>query len=157
MGKAYLKYYHLFLTPMFYSIYFLILGDAICNLTYQIIEEWQIPPAKIQFIITDNGSIMVRAFTSDVAASKHQNIADFTKEVELEVEHNEDEELLGDDRDKEVADFDSHEARHGRVFGQQGSQRLNYFSHTLQLVVSSCNKDSAQHIKLYNKYHSLER
>ena len=106
---------------------------------------------------------MVKAFKSDVAASKHQNIHDFTAEVELEVEHNEDEEEeeeeeeLGDDRDKEVADFDSHEARHGSVFRQQGLQRLSCFSHTLQLVVSSFNKDSASKELLSTAYKVVQQ
>ena len=89
------------------------LGEAIFDLTYQIIEGRY----KIQYIITDNSSNMVKAFKSDVAASKPQNV-DLTDEIKLEVEHKdeEEEEELEDDRDKEVADFDSQEARHENVF-----------------------------------------
>ena len=52
------------------------LGDTTCDLTYQIIEEWKIPRVKIHYIITDNGSNMVKAFKSDVAVSKSQIVND---------------------------------------------------------------------------------
>ena len=36
-----------------------------CDLTHQIINEWGIPLSKVQFVITDNGSNIVKALKSD--------------------------------------------------------------------------------------------
>ena len=59
-----------------YILFVQILGDAICDLTYNIIDEWGIPLNKVQYIITDNGSNMVKAFKSV------QKVADKQKKQE---------------------------------------------------------------------------
>ena len=43
--------------------------------------------------------------------------------------------------EKEIAEFDKEEAVHADVFAKHGLTRLNCFSHTLQLLVMSFNKD----------------
>ena len=72
-----------------YLLFVQILGNAICDLTYQIIQEWGIPLSKVQFIITDNGSNMIKAFKS-VQASRSVKCTvvdeDNVKEQELCVE-----------------------------------------------------------------------
>ena len=65
------------------------LGDAICDLTYQIIQEWGIPLSKVQFIITDNGSNMIKVFKSVQASISVKCTVvdeDNVKEQELHVE-----------------------------------------------------------------------
>lgn len=54
---------------MLIKLILFILGEAICDLTNAIISEWGIPLNKLQFIITDNGSNMVKAYKlGEVAA-----------------------------------------------------------------------------------------
>ena len=65
-----------------YLLFVQILGDAICELTYQIIEEWTYLLSKVQYIITDNGSNMVKAFKSVQAFADRQKRQEGDKEVD---------------------------------------------------------------------------
>ncbi len=37
-------------------------AESILDITEVVLQEWNIPPAKLQAILTDNGSNMVKAF-----------------------------------------------------------------------------------------------
>jgi hypothetical protein len=110
-------------------------GEAISTLTYAIIEEWGIPLSKLQFIVTDNGSNMLKAFKIVQSVNDDEEILD-----ELA---NEDEES-GD----EVCEFEQQENNSSEAFKQlaskkpAGLQRVSCFSHTLQLVVAKFTKDA---------------
>ena len=92
LAVRYLPYPHTGLLHVYFKMYLLfvqILGDAICDLTYQIIQEWGIPLSKVQFIITDNGSNMIKPFKSVQASrSVKCTVVDEgnVKEQELRVE-----------------------------------------------------------------------
>ena len=153
-----------------YLLFVQILGNAICDLTYKIIQEWGIPLSKVQFIITDNGSNMIKAFKS-VQASRSVKCTvvdeDNVKEQELriegsqsmdeeEVEETEGEVTEDEDEgveasaeeqerlmEEEINEFDGEEESHTTAFERRKLTRLSCFSHTLQLVVMSFNKDKS--------------
>ena len=133
---------------------FLILGQAICDLTYQIINEWGIPFSKVQFVITDNGSNMVKAFKFDQDVAVREIDVDddeFDDESDDESGKEDDDvqllhgEQLESEGDAvvELNEFETEERTHDTVFTTQGLKRLSCFSHTLQLVLATFNKDPA--------------
>ena len=62
-----------------------------------------------------------------------------------------------DDVDQYVADFEHEEMSHASVFKRQGLKRLSCFSHTLQLVVSSFNKDASAKALLSTAYEVVKQ
>jgi hypothetical protein len=117
----------LFIITCTMSVYYLYLtiGEAICDLTYKLIEEWGIPSNKLSFIVSDNGSNMVKAFQ---IVQCFDETEDF-KELEGSM-------------DEEVTDYEGLESKYVDPFKRGGSLvRLSCFSHTLQLVVAKFNKD----------------
>uniref|UniRef100_A0A1X7U2L3 BED-type domain-containing protein n=1 Tax=Amphimedon queenslandica TaxID=400682 RepID=A0A1X7U2L3_AMPQE len=138
-------------------------GQFICDLTYQIINDWGIPLNKVQFVITDNGSNMVKAFKSDqcealskIEVDKGADIDDDESDHEPDHDPSKDDDDYNDDDDDDVQlhdelepegeavlEFETEERTHNTVFSTQGLKRLSCFSHTLQLVVAAFNKDKA--------------
>ena len=146
------------------------LGQAICDLTHQLIKEWGIPLSKVHFI-TDNGSNMVKAFKLAQVAAMNESEDTGSPEEESsreddeegdeqeEEEEEEEEEDYDDDafenmNDEEVAEFDEEEANHTSAFARQGFKRLGCFSHTLQLVVATFNQDPSAK-KLLSKVYKV--
>jgi hypothetical protein len=111
-------------------------GEAIKELLMQIIEEWGIPNAKLGFIVTDNGSNMIKAFKNVQAVKQTLEDEDIdVDDIEL------DGEVDANMTDQEVSEFDGQEITHMDAFRKSSLHRLSCFSHTVQLVVSSFNKD----------------
>ena len=132
------------------------LGEAICDLTYQLISEWSIPLSKVQYVITDNGSNMVKAFKlAQVTAMTKDKDHEEQSDDEVEFEDNDLEEEEQDPSgviDNEIAEFEREEACHSEVFTNKGLKRLSCFSHTLQLVVTAFNKDDSAKALLSKAY-----
>ena len=61
-----------------HTCYFTCVGECICDLTQQVINEWGVPPEKIQFIIIDNGSNMIKNLQLDVLRDIAQSQGDIT-------------------------------------------------------------------------------
>ena len=144
------------------TCYFTSVGECICNLTMQIIQEWGITSEKVQFIVTDNGSNMVKAFKdivlkeSDRSGGVHMETDDEETEVEFGEESQEEEE--GQEEEGQVEDetmeeeFDKKEKESNEACEQLQLTRLACFSHMLQLVVSKFNKDKSAKALLSNTY-----
>ena len=61
------------------------------------------------------------------------------------------------DVDQDVVDFELEETSHASVFKRQGLKRLSCFSHTLQLVVSSFNKDASAKVLLSTAFQVVKQ
>ena len=121
----------------------------------------------MQYVITDNGSNMVKAFKLDQVAA--------VTEGEPRSDKGDDEVFTGDecesdndeleeedeeceiDVDQDVVDFECEEMSHASVFKRQGLKRLSCFSHTLQLVASSFNKDASAKALLSTAYEVVKQ
>ena len=135
------------LYSMLIKLILFILGEAICDLTNAIISEWGIPLNKLQFIITDNGSNMVKAY-------KLGEVAAFDMDRRLVVVLLPEEDPLHEEEpdEKEVAEFLENDDTHRELFHRRGMKRLSCFSHILQLVVSKFNKDKSAKALLLKAY-----
>ena len=126
----------------------------------QVIREWGITPEKIQFIVTDNGSNMIKAFKDDVlkesarSGGVHTETDDEETEIEFGEESQEGEEgQVGEETQKdEEEEFDTNEKESNEASEQLGLTRLACFSHTLQLVVSKFDTHKSAKALLSNTY-----
>lgn len=110
----------------------------------EIIKEWEIPLEKVGYVVTDNGSNMIKAFKiiqseirQDVDEVGSEDVGGCSSDSEI---------------DKEMADFEEREAVHAVAFQQENMSRLSCFSHTLQLVVMTFNKDPSAKKLLSSAY-----
>ena len=102
-------------------------ADHVRELVDAILEEWDIPISKVKVVVTDNGSNMVAAFRTYLAASSEDDGDDLDDDLDDDSE--------GDDYGSEVScedDFDECELEHDQAFTQM--KRIGCFTHTLQLV-----------------------
>lgn len=122
---------------MLIKLILFILGEAICDLTNAIISEWGIPLNKLQFIITDNGSNMVKAYKLGEVAAFDMDKETGSDEIEEEEALLPEEDPLQEEEpdEKEVAEFLENDDTHRELFHRRGMKRLSCFSHQLQLVV----------------------
>ena len=142
------------------TCYFTSVGEHICNLTMQIIQEWGITSEKVQFIVTDNGSNMVKAFKdnvlkeSDRSGGVHMETDDEETEIEFGEESQEEEEgQVGEETmEDEEKEFDKMEKESNEACEQLQLTRLACFSYMLQLVVSKFNKDKSAKALLSDTY-----
>lgn len=118
------------------------IGDAISVLMKLIIQEWEIPSEKVGYVVTDNGSNMVKAFKRVQAQVVLEDLGDEGTVIESG---------SGSD-DADMADFEEQEVQHAVAFEQQDLVRLSCFSHTLQLVVMTFNKNDSAKELLRNAY-----
>ena len=117
------------------------IGEKIFELTNDIISEWEIPFEKIHFVVTDNGSNMIKAFKQVRVMVEQQNVPDTEAEEEEAEELLPEEEGIEQETDNEVEEFDRQEADSSTVFKVQGINRLSCFAYTLQLVVAKFNSN----------------
>lgn len=116
--------------------------DIIAGIFTEVVQEWGILAEKVGFVITDSGSNMVKAFRDDYFQQLVENERSEGDEENSEASMIGDEEL---DRtiDQDVSDFVALDEEIQTQFDEAGlGKRLSCYSHTLQLVVTSFNKDS---------------
>ena len=113
-------------------------ADNIKTLMDTVLLEWEIPLNKVEVVITDNASNMVKAFKLALESSCEDG----------EVEEEEEEDEIVD----ENIDFEEKEFDHDITF-KFYCKRVGCFAHTLQLVMQKFNQD--QFKPLLKKVHSL--
>ena len=123
-------------------------AERVRGLVEEVLKEWGIEQ-KLYFVITDNGSNMVKAFQKDVLIS----IADPESIDEEDFDEASDSVEEDEDLDaSEEIDFETRELQHKIVFAQMG-KRLGCFAHSLQLVIQKVKENALQ--PLMKKVHSL--
>ena len=127
-------------------------AERIEDLLREVITEWDIPENKINAILTDNGSNMVKAFqdwlqviqgdseeeeegqlSSGSQTGSPEGSGSSSTGEDTEEENDQNPELCASEAEREIVDFERQEIDHEVVFSLH--KRLSCFSHTLQLVV----------------------
>lgn len=126
-------------------------AETVAAIFTEVLSEWEIPVEKVGFVVTDNGSNVVKAFRQDyfqqlVDNRHHKDEDDNDKDEDDQADESAEEMVDDDDIDKlideDVAEFDSCDEQHDTQFQIVGmGKRLSCYSHTLQLVVTTFTKD----------------
>ena len=118
------------------------------------VREWNISAEKVGFITTDNGSNIVKAFRDDYFQQLLESERSEDNEESSEVGVMVDDEELDATIDEDLSDFDTRDRELQTQFDAAGlGKRLSCYSHTLQLVVTSFNKDPFVKSLLKEVYH----
>ena len=88
----------------------------------QVIQEWGITPEKIQFIVTDNGSNMVKAFKDDVLKESARSGGVHTEmdDEETEIEFGKESQVVEETQKDEEEEFDTNEKESNEASEQLG-------------------------------------
>lgn len=117
-------------------------SDIIANTFTNVVQEWNISAEKVGFITTDNGSNIVKAFRDDYFQQLVESERSEDNEESSEVNVMVDNAKLDATIDEDLSDFDTRDRELQTQFEAAGlGKRLSCYSHTLQLVVTSFNKD----------------
>ena len=113
-------------------------ADLVLQIFQSVTEEWQLPPAKILRVLTDNGSNMISAFKigdndEEIEGDGTTNSDRMEQCEEEEVENDDDEEDVMPSVETEIEESDRLEEEHRSTFSCY--KRNSCVRHTLQLVV----------------------
>ena len=123
-------------------------ADHVEAVVEEVLAEWEVPKEKINAILTDNGSNMIKAFREwldelqeadedlgeDEAEEKSETQSGGNSPSSMESDDENGEEFDGtSEAEKDIDDFDQNEVEHNTAFILH--KRLSCFSHSLQLVV----------------------
>ena len=118
---------------------------VVADLFKQVVTEWNVSSDQVRFVVTDNGSNIVKAFRDDFfreLAEAEESESDDTNTDNEDEEEMVDDDTIIDTIDEDVVDFDTCDSEHAQQFEEVGyGKRLSCYAHTIQLVVTSFNKD----------------